>query len=275
MKPQEHLPTRGIVHAAAGRERFHLARFEPGPELLPFVEHYWFVRYTIDPQSPFSQTVLSYPNVHLAFEAEQGEQRALLYGVPLRPFVRQLSGTGYVLGVKFRAGGFYPFWDQDVNQLTGLTVQASGILGADIEEWKERILGAGDEKAMAEHAECMLLTRLPAQDEQATLAGRIVLEAMNDRSLTSVEQMSDRHALSVRQLQRLFRKYVGVSPKWVIKRFRLQEAAERLEQNPSVSWAELAVTLGYSDQAHFIKDFKSVVGQSPAAYSMAAKSRPT
>ncbi|WP_020616472.1 helix-turn-helix domain-containing protein [Paenibacillus daejeonensis] len=275
MKSKDHLPTRGIVHAAAGREKFHLARFEPGPELLPFVEHYWFIRYTIDPQTPFSQTVLSYPNVHLAFEAEQGEQRALVYGVPLRPFVRQLSGTGYVLGVKFRAGGFYPFWKQDVNQLTGLTVQATGIFGADVEEWKGRILSAEDEAAMAEQAEQMLLTLLPVQDEQATLAGQITIEAMNDRSLTSVEQMSERYELSVRQLQRLFRRYVGVSPKWVIKRFRLQEAAERLEQDSSVSWAELAVMLGYSDQAHFIKDFKAVVGQSPAAYSKSAKTSPT
>lgn len=52
----------------------------------------------------------------------------------------------------------------------------------------------------------------------------------------------------------------------MIKRFRLQEAAERIERDASVSLAELAAELGYFDQAHFIKDFKSVLGQSPAAY---------
>ena len=81
-----------------------------------------------------------------------------------------------------------------------------------------------------------------------------------------VEELAEASGLSVPQLQRLFHQYVGVTPKWVIKRFRLQEAAERIEQDASVPLAELAAELGYFDQAHFIRDFKSVLGQSPATY---------
>lgn len=57
-----------------------------------------------------------------------------------------------------------------------------------------------------------------------------------------------------------------MTPKWVIKRFRLQEAAQRIEQDPSTPWTELAIQLGYFDQAHLIKDFKAVLGQTPSAY---------
>ena len=70
-----------------------------------------------------------------------------------------------------------------------------------------------------------------------------------------------------RSLQRTFNKYVGVSPKWVIRRYRLQEAAEALACGHAESMRDLALRLGYFDQAHFIRDFKAVVGKTPHAYA--------
>src|SRR5690606_18604312 len=98
---------------------------------------------------------------------------------------------------------------------------------------------------MAQQAEQALLAQLPERDGQVEWAARIVQEVMHDRSIVSVEQISGRHGMSSRQLQRLFRKYVGVTPKWVIRRFRLQEAAERIERNADIDWADLAAELGY------------------------------
>ncbi|MDQ0063303.1 helix-turn-helix domain-containing protein [Paenibacillus harenae] len=266
MKPKDSSSTRGIVHAGAGRDKFKLSRYEPGPALRPFVEHYWAIRYELPRGISHTQTVLSYPNVHLAFEQDEEGRRALVYGIPSRPFVRELRGAGQVLGVKFRAGGFFPFWQRDVSLLTGSTIALTEALGQEACGWMDSVLGAGDDAAMAGQAEDLLLSRLPERDEQAELADRIVQEVMNDLGVTKVEHMRERSGLSIRQLQRLFRKYVGVTPKWVIKRFRLQEVANRLESDASVQWAELADQLGYFDQAHFIKDFKSVLGQSPSAY---------
>ncbi|TDQ36581.1 AraC family transcriptional regulator [Aureibacillus halotolerans] len=266
MNKKSSLSTRGILHAVAGQEKFSLSRFDPDARLSPFVEHYWSVSYALPSGVSHTQTVLSYPNIHLAFEQDEAGRRALLYGIPERPFVRKLSGTGKVLGIKFRAGGFYPFWQQAVSALTGQTLDASRLFGSDMSVFRAKVLHAAEDATMAEQAERILLTRLPERDSQAEKAGRIVEETIHDRSIIKVEQLSERSGLSIRQLQRLFSQYIGVSPKWVIKRFRLQEAAERLEQDDSVEWAELAVHLGYFDQAHFIKDFKSVVGTSPAHY---------
>jgi len=68
-------------------------------------------------------------------------------------------------------------------------------------------------------------------------------------------------------LQRLFSQYVGVSPKWVIQRYRLHEVAERLADDKAVDCTEMALDLVYFDQAHFIKDFKAIVGWTPAEYA--------
>lgn len=264
--------TRGIVHAAVGQDKFTLSQFEPGLLLRPFVERYWVVRFALPPGAAHTQTVLSYPNVNLAFEHDRMGRHAWIYGIPSRPFVRELRGEGRVLGIKFRAGGFYPFWRQDIADLTGTTVAAAALLSSDTDRWMHDILDANDDAGMASRAESMLLARLPSRDEQAELAADIVRQVIEDREIIRVEQMSELSGLSIRQLQRLFRKYIGVTPKWIIKRFRLQEVAARLEQDAAVQWAELAVQYGYFDQAHLIKDFKSVLGKSPVEYRKQAAS---
>ncbi len=82
-----------------------------------------------------------------------------------------------------------------------------------------------------------------------------------------MDDVVSRLHLSKRTLQRLFNQYVGVSPKWVIKRYRLHEATELLDNGGVVDWPKLALELGYFDQAHFIKDFKSIVGKTPVEYT--------
>jgi AraC-like DNA-binding protein len=81
-----------------------------------------------------------------------------------------------------------------------------------------------------------------------------------------VEQAAARFEVTPRTLQRLFAEYVGVSPKAVLRRARLHEAAQRAD-NGSVDWAALAADLGYSDQAHLVRDFRAHLGTTPAAYA--------
>ena len=60
----------------------------------------------------------------------------------------------------------------------------------------------------------------------------------------------------------------------MIRRYRLHEALERLDAGTAVDLPKLAAELGYFDQAHFIRDFKHLVGRTPAAYAReAAKPR--
>ena len=94
----------------------------------------------------------------------------------------------------------------------------------------------------------------------------IAEKIISDRSLLTVAQAAEVAGLTVRGLQRLFHREVGISPKEVIRRFRLQEAAQRLIREPDLACGELALDLGYFDQAHFIRDFRSVVGVTPEVY---------
>jgi AraC-like DNA-binding protein len=82
-----------------------------------------------------------------------------------------------------------------------------------------------------------------------------------------VDDLAAALGIGARRLQRIFAEYVGVGPKWVIRRHRMQEAAERAAAGTGVDWAALAAELGYADQSHFTRDFTRTLGISPAQYA--------
>ena len=114
-------------------------------------------------------------------------------------------------------------------------------------------------------------SRRPQVDENATRVSEIVYAVGKEKAILKVQDLVDRYEMDKRTLQRLFARYVGVSPKWVVQRYRLHEAAEQLAASATISQSELALSLGYSDQAHFVRDFKSIVGVSPAVYALKSK----
>ena len=99
----------------------------------------------------------------------------------------------------------------------------------------------------------------------------IVERIIADRSLLRVDQVAAEFDIGVRRLQRLFADHVGVSPKWVIQRYRLFDAVEAAARGDEVNWADLAVQLGYSDQAHLVRSFTAAVGMPPDRYARSVR----
>jgi len=207
--------------------------------------------------------VLPHPSVHVVLERD----RSAVAGVPGGRFVRRLEGSGVVFGIKLRPGGFRPFVTFPVSRLTGRTVPIEEVLGVWGATFEERVLSRHGVPSMAEAAAGLLRERLPPRDPVAEEVAAIVARILLDRDVRRVEDVARESGRSPRALQRLFGEYVGVSPKWVIRRYRLHEALERVDAGDVVDWPGLALDLGYFDQAHFIRDFRSLVGRTPAAYA--------
>ena len=119
-------------------------------------------------------------------------------------------------------------------------------------------------------AEFLRRQNAPA-DENVVLLNAMMADIVADRAITRVADVVERYALSERRLQRLFSEYVGIGPKWVIQRYRLIEAVERLTEGAELDSAALAQELGYFDQAHFIRDFRGIVGRPPADYARSVR----
>jgi AraC-like DNA-binding protein len=264
---------RGVLKTAtAAPERYRHARYHPSPDLAPYVEHYWAVEWDLRGLPAERAETLPHPSVHLIFERDGGgrEASSRVAGVARGRFSRELSGQGGVIAVKFRPGGFYPFVNEAISAFTDKVIPVAQVFAAAGEAAARSVFAAGDDAARISALECFLRERQPVADEQVPRVAALVYGIAGDRDITKVEDLVERCGLNVRALQRLFAKYVGVSPKWVIQRYRLHEAAEQLASNRTLSQTDLALSLGYSDQAHFSRDFKAVVGTSPAAYARRA-----
>lgn len=254
---------RGVLHPRLPQGEFRHERRIPGAALAAFVEHYWFVAWDLRGLPPQLQETLPHPSVHLVVEPPA----ARIYGVHQGRFVRTLEGAGRVFGIKFRPGGFRPFYGKDVATLMDGSCDPAEVFGPDAARFEADVFASDNVDGMAEAAKRLLLCRMPASDPLAGRVAGIVADIAADRTLTSVEQLCERTGLHARALQRLFKSYVGIGPKWVINRYRLHEAIALLQAGHAASWTELALSLGYFDQAHFNRDFRLLVGCAPAEYA--------
>jgi AraC-like DNA-binding protein len=239
-----------------------LTRYQPAEDLRLFIEHFWVIHWDLRGQAPYRQVVLSHPNVNMVFE--KGNTR--IYGIVKTTSSQLLKDDGVVLGVKFMPGGFYPFWNMPASKLTGHSISFREMFGTEDQALEEEILALEDGKRMVELAEHFFHQRLPEWDANVELVNRIVKAISEDRGITKVDDLVCRLSINKRTVQRLFSRYVGVTPKWVIQRYRLHEAAELIEKGQMLDWPKLSLDLGYFDQAHFIKDFKAIIGRSPEEY---------
>lgn len=243
---------------------FRLDRAPASADLAGLVERHWQVSWDLPAGRESSVALLPHPCVNVVVD----RGFAAVAGVGDERFTYPFSGRGLVFGVKFRPGGFAPLLGGPVSRLTGATVPLATVWGeADADRFAAEACAAPDLAARVAVAERHLRAHWPPPDPAVERVGRIVHALLYDRTVTRVDDVVERFGLSARSLQRLFARYVGVSPKWVLRRYRLHEAAARLADDGGGSWASVAAELGYFDQPHFIRDFTAAVGLTPSAYA--------
>ena len=265
-------PAVGILRPEVQDAMVRRDRLEADERLRSWVEHYWTVAWELEPPG-FVAEVVSHPSVHVTVESGSRPRfghalpAGLVHGVITRKFSQEITGSGRVFGVKFRPGGFGAFTGADVGAWTDRVLPLRAALGPDADRLVADVLPLDTDPDRAAVADAFLLERLPGRDERYDEVLDIVRAMQEDPALTSVELVARRHAMSERTLQRLFRRYVGVGPKWVLQRARLHDAVDRIDGGRAGDLAALALELGWFDQAHFTRDFTALVGQSPAAYA--------
>ncbi|MBB4687798.1 AraC family transcriptional regulator [Amycolatopsis jiangsuensis] len=259
-----HRIPRGIVDEQVARTKFTLVRHPPAAELRELVEYYWLLRW--DLTEPHVQRVLPNLSVHVTFfpgtTAVHGPMRDV--------FTYRLEGRVHGIAARWRPGCFRPFLNAPVRTVAGRSVDVTEIFGANAADVATRIRNARTDEEMITAIDNLLM----ACRRPVTTAGRAAAEAVEtiaaDAGITRVTHLAAATGVSVRALQRLFAEHVGSTPKQAIRIYRLDEAARVLAAEPAPDYAGLATRLGYSDQPHFIRDFRAVTGRSPGAFSRSA-----
>lgn len=241
------------------------------PDLAPYVENYWSLRWDLPPGRSYESQTLPHPACTVSVERGHtrtgiGHDPVVLTGVVTRRFDVTVAGHGWVYAAKFRPGG-----------LAALTGHGVGPLRDRVEPAASLLPGAAVAALDGLDASVPLDDCVQVMDEALRGLGRrddprydqvlaIIGDMLGDRTLVRVAQLEERHETSVRSIQRLFDHYVGVGPKWVLARYRMHDAVSDLDAGYDGRLADLAATLGWYDEAHFIRDFVALVGQTPGQY---------
>lgn len=257
-------PPRGLLPGAAPPPEGEHRRVAPPPALAPYVAHFWWVSW--DLSSPRVVETLPHPTVHVVFEAP--DHRATLTPVSLRRFTRTLEGRGRVFGVKLRPAVFGALSRVQVASLRERSVGVGEVLAAPL---VDALRALGDDLraiTVAEDAVRAAEARLvglswPVLPSALTDVRDLVERLEHGREIVRVEDAARMASLDARTLERRFRAWVGLTPKSVLARYRLIEAAERVQHEADTPLVAVAAAVGYSDQAHFSREFRAVVGRTP------------
>lgn len=268
-RPTGHTRARGLVSNRVSGQRIEARTFAPPEDLVDVVAAFWQGRWALRGQPAHESRLLPDPCMHIVFERSDQTTGSRVVGVWTHLWTRTLSGQGMVRGVKLRAGACSAILPLPAKQFANCILPLSSLFPAPIEALERAVLGASDEAEAFGALEAWLRSQRRADEDTTsrTLAVALVERIAKDSDITTVERLGDVAGLGVRALQRLFWMQVGATPKRVIRIHRLQEVALRIQRGDVSSLATLAAELGYTDQAHLARDFKSVVGKSPRAFA--------
>jgi AraC-like DNA-binding protein len=257
-------PPRGLIKAPAAFAFAHEHhRYEVDAPLDASIEHWWSVSWNVPKGKSHAQSSLPHPSIHVVWEGDE----VRVVGVVTGRFTRVLEGRSRAFAAKFRPGAFREVLGAPLSSITDKIVPLGSVVGARrAKAYRDALAAARDDHQRVKIATGFFAKLVPKPAADAALLAELVHAATVDRSVTSVEALRERAGMHLRELQRWFRDAVGISPKWMIQRYRLHEALQVLERSEGTV-AELAAQLGYADQAHFARDFKALVGVPPSKYS--------
>ncbi len=252
--------TEGILDPETFARNYTLRCYEPSEAMAPFVEHYFISRRLpqFDP-GYVGYDVLSRPAVSL-FVQTGG---AFIQGPSVHKRTLRSKDSPLYVGAQFKPGGFYPFWQKQMSGLTEKIIPASQTF-PELQELSKALTEQDDTVIL--NAIDKALRQIKPRDEPRVGFVNEVIRFIEREHITSVTAVADAFAISERSLQQLFQNYVGVGIKWVIMRARFLEVTRYARTQHKLDWTMIATDFGYSDQPHFIRDFKKIVGLSPRQY---------
>ena len=272
-----------------------VTRFPARADVAAFVRQIWIPEWDLPAGEQAEQLVLGYPASNVVVELGG----VAIYGPTSRASTRVLTGSGWAVGALLKPAGVRLFTERPAELLDAeAPVEAADlhrsicdVMGSSgpaersgaADSWPA-IPGRGFRAGVPGNAASAAAYRARAADllqdyiqslaaerpdggisGDAALANRMV-DLIDEGDIRSAPQLARTLHLSERSVQRLASRYVGMSAVLMLRRRRLQDAAERVRAEPATDLGELAAELGFSDQAHLTREFRQVLGFTPRQY---------
>lgn len=187
---------------------------------------------------------------------------SLVVGPQLTRVNLQLGTNHRMLCVAFHPGGLYRFLGVPMEGMCDQDFDSVDIIGSQTREINEQLMESEDPFTAKNILERFMIARL---NRVKTLlpADLALKELIQSGGNMPVEKLASLACLSTRQLERVCKERLGLSPKLFARLTRFSNAYRMREMQPSVSWTHIAHAAGYFDQMHLIRDFKTFAGVTP------------
>ncbi len=248
--------------------------FAPAAPLAPFVRCLWMLE---DPSAAAGAPEPVFPDgsmelvIHFAEpmhrvlgESRERQPRALLVGQMSRHLDLAPGGAVGVIGVRFHPFGAHAFCGFAQEEIADGVATVEDIWGSAGRALERDVAGARDKPRVVES---FLLARLRARDLPHPAVRAMTRSILDSGGASRVDALARALGVSQRQVQRLFARQVGLSPKALARVVRFQRVLGAIERGIPGDWAETALAAGYYDQAHLANDFREIAGETPAAYA--------
>jgi len=239
------------------------ARRPPGAALAPYVECYWAL--TAHEAPPWKARILPDGSNDVILDLST-EPQAFVVGVMHRADVVPLAGHVDLLGVRFRPGGALPFLNVPLHELADRHVTLDALWGTRAATLVDAVATTPPAQRVSALERMLLAGRaLPAADHD--LIHRAVALLRRTRGGIGVRLAAQALGVGERRLERAFDLAIGLSPKRFARVVRFLGAVREIGRRATRPGAPVALELGYSDQPHFVREFKRLAGVTPAQYA--------
>jgi AraC-like DNA-binding protein len=262
--------SKGAIDRDWARVPVRLERYPAPPGLEDFVRHYWITSWRVPVGAQLARQVLAYPSCNLVVQSAT----ASLVGPTTGLSVQHLEGSSWAFGVLLRPAAGYRLTGAPLSALVNSTLTADRLPDGDRLSSSIRDIVAPAPDAEGSHSaairayEAWFRALAITPDAQDLLVNQIAHSIERDSELVRVTDVARRFGLERRALERLLAKRVGISPKQLIQRRRLQEAAHAINTGGGGDLSRLATELGYADYSHFSREFAAVTGKTPAEFRL-------
>ncbi|GHC61113.1 AraC family transcriptional regulator [Ulvibacter litoralis] len=252
--------------------------FQPNPDLESLISCYWTLEVPAEANSQ-RQRIIPDGTIEMAFilgddikryTSENDfiiQPRAMVLGQTIEPFY--IEPTGYVntFAIRFFPYGFANFVAVPLKNLANKETPIELVFGeVTAKELEQKIIKAADSNERIEIIEALLLDMLNKKTTIDNIVKITIDSLLATNGSASISEILKEDLSKRRQLERNFKKQIGVSPKQLGKVIRLQTAIKRILNRKTENLTEIAYESEYFDQAHFIKDFKEFTGINPKEF---------
>lgn len=251
--------------------------FAPSQDLSMLVKCYWTLESSIDERvekqsiipDGCMEMIFHYGDLYRQY-TENGnsvvQPRCFVIGQLTRPLEIEPTGSTGIFSVRFHPNGFLPFAPIPIKEMENTATPLEKLFGKDGQDIEVKILNAPSVQERIYLVEMFLLERLTRLETIDRIVRSTVETIITGNGQLSIAELSRQTYINRRQLERTFYLAIGLSPKQLSKTIRLQAALKMLVTKEFSNLTSLAYENEYYDQAHFIKDFRDLVGVSPKEF---------